>query len=120
MEEQKTEDQFDPDKIGEQLRQHMATVEGVLDKATADIAMMGDALVKFGFTAKTEAEADEHYEAMMTKISQASAQVAVLHGLLAFQKAMLEVPLSLHAMSAAWSALAGSMVKAATGKLNIQ
>ena len=120
MEEQTKEDQFDPDMLGEQIRQHIATVEGVLDQATGDVAKMRDALMKFGFTARTETEADEHYAEMMKKLTQASGQIAVLYGMLAFCKGMVDVAVPLHAMSAAYSAFIDIMVQSVTGKPRVQ
>ncbi len=120
MEEQKNEDQLNPEDVAKAFKNHMATVETVLDQATADIAKMRDYLMKYGFTAQTETEVDEGYRDAMTKISQASAQIAVLYGLLAFCKAAADVTIPLHAMTSAYNAFVGSMVDCATGRLKVQ
>ena len=60
MEEQKMEDQFDPDNLGEQIRQHIATVEGVLDQAMGDVAKMRDALMKNGYDLTYEESHGDH------------------------------------------------------------
>ena len=114
MEAEKT---FDAEKVGEQIRRCIEAAERVLDEVTADAAKAREALIKLGFVAQTQEQEDAHFSAMSKKLAQVTAQVAFLHGLLAFEKAMVDVPVSLNVLSASYSALLDAMNQTSVGRI---
>ena len=94
---------------GSAIKNKLIGLECQLNAVMVDLAGMQGFLAQTGFTAPTEEAEEKEYAKITSKMETIAGQVAILYGIIAFEKSVVDFGLSLTATHTSFCALMRAM-----------
>ncbi len=94
---------------GAAIKSKLIEMESQLDSVMVDLGGMQGFLAQTGFIAPTEQDEEKEYARITSKMEVIAGQVAILYGIIAFEKSVVDFGMSLTATHSSFTALMRAM-----------